>query len=151
MKREKWIVIFSAYAQNLYSNPLTLHVKFLLAIQYSSCSSWSWNNSLVIKFYRINICRIWNYAFTWISIFSLSTSLCLSCICISSKNGNSFPSLETFVKIAQVLDIDINDFFNLTPVNDNSLRTEVYELVQTSSIPELHLIKDLIIAVKKHR
>lgn len=67
------------------------------------------------------------------------------------ENGNSFPSLETFVKIAQVLDIDINDFFNLTPVNDNSLRTEVCELVQTSSIPELHLIKDLIIAVKKHR
>lgn len=67
------------------------------------------------------------------------------------ENGNSFPSLETFVKIAHVLDIDINDFFNLTPVNDNSLRTEVCELVQTSSIPELHLIKDLIIAVKKHR
>ena len=67
------------------------------------------------------------------------------------ENGNSFPSLETFVKIAQVLDIDINDFFNLTPMNNDKLRTEIYELIQTSSIPELHLIKDLIIAVKKHR
>lgn len=31
------------------------------------------------------------------------------------ENGNSIPSLETFVKIAEILDIDINDFFNLTP------------------------------------
>lgn len=67
------------------------------------------------------------------------------------ENGNSFPSLETFVKIAQILDIDINDFFNLTPINNDKLRTEIYELIQTSSIPELQLIKDLIIAVKKHK
>ncbi len=67
------------------------------------------------------------------------------------ENGNSFPSLETFVKIARILDIDINDFFNLTPTNNDKLRTEIYELIQTSSISELHLIKDLIFAVKKHK
>ena len=67
------------------------------------------------------------------------------------ENGNSLPSLETFVKISQILDIDINDFFNLTPRNTDKLRTEIYELVQTSSIPELHLIKDLILAVRKNR
>lgn len=67
------------------------------------------------------------------------------------ENGNSLPSLETFVKISQILDIDINDFFNLTPRNTDSLRTDIYELVQTSSVPELHLIKDLILAVRKNR
>lgn len=67
------------------------------------------------------------------------------------ENGNSLPSLETFVKISQILDIDINDFFNLTPRNTDKLRTEIYELVQTSSVPELHLIKDLILAVRKNR
>ena len=67
------------------------------------------------------------------------------------ENGNSLPSLETFVKISQILDIDINDFFNLTPRNTDNLRTEIYELVQTSNVPELHLIKDLILAVRKNR
>ena len=67
------------------------------------------------------------------------------------ENGNSFPSLETFVKIAQVLDIDINDFFNLSPRNTDNLRTEIYELIQTSSVSELHLIKDLILVVKKYK
>ena len=67
------------------------------------------------------------------------------------ENGNSLPSLETFVKISQILDIDINDFFNLTPRNTDKLRTEIYELVQTSSVPELHLIKDLILAVRKNK
>ncbi len=67
------------------------------------------------------------------------------------ENGNSLPSLETFVKISQILDIDINDFFNLTPRNTDKFRTEIYELVQTSSVPELHLIKDLILAVRKNR
>lgn len=66
------------------------------------------------------------------------------------ENGNSIPSLETFVKIAEILDIDINDFFNLTPANNDTFRTEIYELVQTSSVPELHLIKDLILAVRKN-
>lgn len=67
------------------------------------------------------------------------------------ENGNSLPSLETFVRIAKILDIDINDFFNLSSVNTDTLRTEIYEMVQTSSVPELHLIKDLILAVKKNR
>lgn len=67
------------------------------------------------------------------------------------ENGNSLPSLETFVRIAKILDIDINDFFNLSSVNTDTLRTEIYEMIQTSSVPELHLIKDLILAVKKNR
>ena len=67
------------------------------------------------------------------------------------ENGNSIPSLETFVKISKILDIDINDFFNLTPQNTDKLRTEIYELIQTSTVLELNLIRDLILAVRKNR
>ena len=67
------------------------------------------------------------------------------------ENGNSFPSIETFIKIAQILEIDINEFFNLTKINDDKLRNEIYTLVQISSVKELGLIKDIISAIHKNR
>lgn len=67
------------------------------------------------------------------------------------ENGNSFPSMETFVKIASILDIDINDFFNLTKVKDDKLRYDIYNLVQISSVKELNLIKDIIESIHKNR
>ena len=66
------------------------------------------------------------------------------------ENGNSFPSIETFIKIAKILDININEFFNLTPSNNDNLRNEIYNLIQTSSVKELYLIKDIIIAIQKN-
>ena len=66
------------------------------------------------------------------------------------ENGNSFPSIETFVNISKILDIDINSFFNLNIDNKDSLRKEIYDLVQTSSRSELQLIKDIIVAVQKN-
>ncbi len=67
------------------------------------------------------------------------------------ENGNSYPSLETFIKIAQILEIDINNFFNLTPNNNDNLRKEIYNLIQTSSVTELYLIKNIITAVHNNR
>ena len=67
------------------------------------------------------------------------------------ENGNSFPSIETFVKIAEILDIDINDFFNLTSVKNDKLKTEIYDLLQTSTAKELRLIKDIIEAIQLNR
>lgn len=67
------------------------------------------------------------------------------------ENGNSYPSIETFVKISKILEIDINNFFNITPGNNNKLREEIYTLLQISSEKELYLIKDLIIAVYNNR
>ena len=67
------------------------------------------------------------------------------------ENGNSFPSIETFIKISEILDIDINEFFNLTPQKNDTLRNDIYNLIQTSSINELHLIKDIISAIQKNR
>ncbi len=67
------------------------------------------------------------------------------------ENGNSFPSIETFIKIAQILEIDINEFFNLSKINDDKLRNEIYNLVQISSVKELGLIRDIIGAIHKNR
>ena len=67
------------------------------------------------------------------------------------ENGNTFPSIETFIKIAQILEIDINEFFNLSKINDDKLRNEIYDLVQISSVKELGLIRDIIGAIHKNR
>ena len=63
------------------------------------------------------------------------------------ENGNSYPSMETFIKISEILDIDINEFFNLTPQKNDTLRGDIYN----PSIQELHLIKDIISAIQKNR
>ena len=68
------------------------------------------------------------------------------------ENGNSFPSIETFVNISEILDIDINKFFNLDHAEkNNNLRNEICDLVKISSIPQLRLIKDIVMAVQKYR
>jgi transcriptional regulator with XRE-family HTH domain len=66
------------------------------------------------------------------------------------ENGNSFPSIETFVKIASVLDIDINKFFNLNLAKNDNLRSEIYDLLQISSVSELKLIKDIILTIRRN-
>lgn len=67
------------------------------------------------------------------------------------ENGKSLPSIETFVKISKILDIDINEFFNLTPENSDNLRAEIYNLIQISTQKELNLIKDIIKAIQFNR
>lgn len=67
------------------------------------------------------------------------------------ENGKSIPSIETFVKIANVLEIDINNFFNITPKKTDILREEIYNLVQISTQKELNLLKDIIEALHKSR
>lgn len=67
------------------------------------------------------------------------------------ENGNSFPSIETFIKIAEILDININEFFNITAETNDNLRKEIYNLIQTSTVQELHLIKEIIFAIQKNR
>lgn len=66
------------------------------------------------------------------------------------ENGNSFPSIETFVNICEILDIDINKFFNLSPAENNRLRNEICDLIYISSTSQLELIKDIILSIHKH-
>ena len=43
------------------------------------------------------------------------------------ENGNSYPSLETFINISEVLDIDINKFFNKNIGLNDDLRNKIYD------------------------
>ncbi len=71
------------------------------------------------------------------------------------ENGNSVPSIETFLKIARVLEIDVNKFFNVNSYKNKNnarnieIRNEIIDLIYASTISQLSLIKDLIIAVQK--
>ena len=68
------------------------------------------------------------------------------------ENGKSFPSIETLVKIADILHLDLNEFFNLPEVKDeNPLRLEVMQLVQISDEKDLQLIKEIIRAIHRNR
>ena len=66
------------------------------------------------------------------------------------ENGNSLPSLDTFIKIAQTLHFDINEFFDISAEPVEKLRTDVMRLVQTADRKNLSLIKDLLLAVEKN-
>lgn len=67
------------------------------------------------------------------------------------ENGNSYPSIETFIKIAKILDIDVNDFFNLKFHSDNTIRDDIYNLIQISSLHELNIIKEIIEVIHRNR
>ena len=67
------------------------------------------------------------------------------------ESGNSYPSIETFVKISKILEIDINNFFNLNVKNSDNLRSEIYDLINICSVSELYLLKDIIKAIHKNR
>jgi len=67
------------------------------------------------------------------------------------ENGNSFPSLETFVNISEILDIDINKFFDIETLKRDRLRSEINDLIQISTPNELRLIKDIIVAVRNNK
>lgn len=67
------------------------------------------------------------------------------------ENGNSSPSLETFVKIARVLEIDVNDFLDLKSKGYDDLRLSVINLVKASDKKNLKLIKDIITTIENNR
>lgn len=66
------------------------------------------------------------------------------------ETGNSYPSLDTFVRIAEVLEFDINEFFNIRIKEKDELRTCIVELINATDRKHLGLIKDIINAVEKN-
>ena len=63
------------------------------------------------------------------------------------ENGNSYPSLETFVRIAQVLRIDVNLFFDISPMQIDPSRVSIINLIMAIEKPKLPLVRDLLLAV----
>ncbi len=66
------------------------------------------------------------------------------------ENGNSVPSLETFVNIARILEIDINDFFNISFKNIEDERIEIIDIVKSANRKKLPLINDILRVVVKY-
>ncbi len=67
------------------------------------------------------------------------------------ENGNSYPSLGTFVNIAKILEIDINQFFNISFKNIEDERIEIIDMIKSTDRKNLPLISDIIRAVVKYR
>lgn len=67
------------------------------------------------------------------------------------ENGNSVPSLETFVNIARVLEIDMNDFFSVNYENNDVERIEIIDLIKAVDRKKLSLVKALIDAAARYK
>lgn len=67
------------------------------------------------------------------------------------ENGSSIPSLDTFVKIAKTLQIDVNEFFNINYTAIDETRADIIELVKAIDVKRLSLLKDLVKALNQNR
>ena len=63
------------------------------------------------------------------------------------ENGNSYPSLDTFIRIAEVLEIDINEFFNINSKEIDEYRDSIIDLIKGLDRRKLPLVKDILKAV----
>ena len=66
------------------------------------------------------------------------------------ETGNSYPSLDTFVRIAEKLEFDINDFFSVNIKTQDETRQKVIEQVKTLDKKHLDLVSDIISAIEKN-
>ena len=66
------------------------------------------------------------------------------------ETGNSYPSLDTFIRIAEVLQFDINEFFNIRIKEKDELRLCIIELIKATDRKHLNLIKDIINAIESN-
>lgn len=66
------------------------------------------------------------------------------------ETGNSYPSLDTFIRIAEKLEFDINEFFNIDIKKDDLLRENVVEQIKSIDSKHLNLISEIITAIEKN-
>ncbi len=66
------------------------------------------------------------------------------------ENGNSYPSLDTFIRIAEVLGIDVNKFFRINARENDEFRNSVIDIIKALDRRKLPLVKDLLLAVDAH-
>lgn len=67
------------------------------------------------------------------------------------ETGNSYPSLDTFIRIAEKLEFDINDFFNVNIKAQDETRQKVIEQIKTLDKKHLNLVSDIISAIEKNQ
>ena len=68
------------------------------------------------------------------------------------ESGKYSPSIRNFLKIIEVLKIDISDFgFNSYMDNSNLEKKKLIELINLSSVDEISLYLDIIQLLKNHK
>ncbi len=66
------------------------------------------------------------------------------------ENATYMPSLETFFKIIQVLNIDLNEFgINISP-SENKVRNKFLELIYTSPDDKLEFLYNCCVDLNKN-
>lgn len=65
------------------------------------------------------------------------------------EQGANLPALDNFLKMADVLQMNIPEF-GVIPDNQDCLRSEILRLISTSNDCELKLYHDLILTVKQN-
>ena len=66
------------------------------------------------------------------------------------ENGNSIPSLDTFIKIAKNLHFDINEFFGIEYEPTENIRNKIIEKIKTVDRKQLNLLNDIVDAVARN-
>lgn len=63
--------------------------------------------------------------------------------------GLNYPTYLTFVKLLEVLEIDITDFTKEAPLTNNPLQDEVIHLIKNANNAELKMYIDVLKVLKK--
>ena len=64
--------------------------------------------------------------------------------------GLNYPTYLTFIKLLEVLEINISDFIEQAPLTNNPLQDEVINLIKTANDAELKTYLDVLKALKKN-
>ena len=66
------------------------------------------------------------------------------------ENGNSYPSLDTFIRIAKVLEIDVNEFFRINSQELDPFRGAIIDIIKALDKRKLPLARDILTAVENN-
>lgn len=64
--------------------------------------------------------------------------------------GLNYPTYLTFIKLLEVLEINISDFTQQAPLTNNPLQDEIMHLIKTANDAELKTYLDVLKALKKN-
>ena len=64
--------------------------------------------------------------------------------------GLNYPTYLTFIKLVEVLDINVNDLIIKTPIVRNPLQDEIIHIIKTSNDVELKTYIDVLKSLRKN-
>lgn len=64
--------------------------------------------------------------------------------------GLNYPTYLTFIKLLEVLEINISDFIEQAPLTNNPLQDELLHLIKNANEAELRIYLDVLKALRKN-